>query len=295
MKINILGRTGPRSLKGKQIASMNALKHGGYSPRLVLDFEDAAERKRVERKLYRDLKPQDCVEETLVDQMVQSLWLMERFKLRLSLRQESIFENLTPATMAQMLEIPEPYCAYPPDYLKEPSTKFSKKEVTLASERFTKYQHLQTHAKGIANYQMVFGAYHDLFVGLDGFVGDSYDVPILAATGQGLSIAWQNEPKKMEEVLVEYAAHLYYQIHFEELRPLIRGWMSAWFFIQRRDRSDKDIQDEQIMKELNRYQATLGQLVKYRKARTESRTPTAHEDATEKRNEIPNSDSKSGT
>ena len=82
MKINILGRTGPRSIKGKANSSMNALKHGGYSPRPLLHFEDAGERKRLERQMYRDIKPSDCIEETLTDQMIQNLWNMERLKTR---------------------------------------------------------------------------------------------------------------------------------------------------------------------------------------------------------------------
>jgi hypothetical protein len=31
MKIQILGRTGPKSNKGKAISSLNAVKHGGYA------------------------------------------------------------------------------------------------------------------------------------------------------------------------------------------------------------------------------------------------------------------------
>ena len=265
MKINILGRTGPRSLKGKANSSMNALKHGGYSQRPVLHFEDPAERKRLERKMYQDIKPRDCLEEVLVEQMVHSLWTIERFKLRLSLRQESIFENLTPTAMADMLGIPEPYRSYAPSYLKEPNTKISKKEAQRAARLFQDYEHLAKHSKGIPNYQMVFGRYQDLFLGLDQYLGTRLSVRIMAATQNGLSIGWQNNPKKLEEVLEEYAAHLYYQIHFDTLRPQIRVWMSAWFFLQRRDQREQDFQDENVIKELNRYQATFSQLLKYRK------------------------------
>lgn len=267
MKINILGRTGPRSLKGKANSSMNALKHGGYSQRPVLHFEDPAERKRLERKMYQDIKPQDCLEETLVDQMVQSLWAAERFKLRLSLRQESIFQNLTPAALADMLQIPEPYRSYVPSYLKEPNTKISKKEVRRAATLFEDYQHLSKHSKGIPNYQMVFGRYQNLFIGLGEYLGTRFNPPIIASTGTGLSLGWQQNPKKLEEVLEEYAAHLYYQIHFDLLRPQIRGWMSAWFFLERRDQREHDFQDEHVIKELNRYQNLLGQLMRYRKAK----------------------------
>jgi hypothetical protein len=71
--------------------------------------------------------------------------------------------------------------------------------------------------------------------------------------------------------------------------------MSAWFFLQRRDQRESDFQDELIIKEHNRYQATLNQLLKYRKARLESALTQATGVHDKQRNEMPNSDSKSVT
>ncbi len=71
--------------------------------------------------------------------------------------------------------------------------------------------------------------------------------------------------------------------------------MSAWFFLQRRDQRESDFQDELIIKEHNRYQATLNQLLKYRKAPLESALTQAPRMNDEQRNEMPNSDSKSVT
>ena len=96
-------------------------------------------------------------------------------------------------------------------------------------------------------------------------------------------------------MLEEYAVYLYYQIHFDLLRPQIREWMSAWFFIQRRDQRKTDFQDEQLIKEHNRYQATLNQLLKYRKALAEVELGKNAVMGADQRNEIPNSDSKSAT
>lgn len=266
MKINILGRTGPRSQKGKAISALNAIKHGGYAKTEVLPFEDAKERKRLERELYKALKPQDAIEERLVDDMVSSYWITERFKLRLILRQASIFANLTPQAIAQLIDIPEHYQAFAPEYLKEPDTKFTKREQRAAQERYDKYLHLMANSKGIANYQMVFGAYRSLFEGLHEYMGDDWAIPFLMPGGHALHISWQQDPKGVEEVLLEYAASLYYQIHMDTLRPAIRNAMSMWFFIGRLDKRESDLHDEQVIKEMKRYQALLAQFMKYRKA-----------------------------
>lgn len=265
MKIHILGRTGPKSAKGKAISALNALKHGGYAKTKLLPFEDAGERKRLESELYRALKPQDAIEEDLIDRMVDSYWARERFMLRLAMKQEGIFRQLTPLALAQLINVPQGYQSFAPDYLKEPNTKFTQKELQPLRHQYADYQHLIKNSKGIQNYQMVFGSYKDLFQGLNDFVGLDYKVPFLNHDRNGIQIGWQQQPKKVEEVLLEYAAYLYYKINFDTLRPAIRVAMSSWFFLQRIERRESDLQDEMVIKEIQRYQSYLTQLMNYRK------------------------------
>ena len=298
MNINILGRTGPRSLKGKSISSMNALKHGAYSKTEVLPHEDAAERKRLQREIYRALKPQGAVEQSLADQMIDSLWASERFKLRVAMKQANIFAQLKPVTLAELIEVPESYRTFAPGYLKEPNTKFAKKDLQLALQRYRLYVDLCKNSKGIANYQMVFGRYQLLFEGVHEFIGDVYGKPFLLATRAGLEMTWQQNPRQVEEVLLEYAASLWYMIKFDELRPHIRHWMASWFFLDRVGRRDSDYQDDLVVKELNRYKSLLDTFMKFRKAQIEQHSCGAQVSYISKenqRNEIINSDSESST
>jgi hypothetical protein len=300
MKIQILGRTGPKSTKGKTISSLNAVEHGGYAKTKTLPFESADERKRLERELYRAFDPKDGIEEDFVDRMADHYWARERFMLRLTMKQEAIFGQLTPRALAQLIHIPEVYQPFASDYLKEPNTKFSKKELQRLGHLYADYQHVVKNSKGIQNYQMVFGAYKDIFNGLHDYVGLNYKVPLLNHDRNGIQIAWQQQPKKVEEALLEYAAHLYYKLHFEALRPAIRVAMSSWFFLERTERRESDLQDEIVIKEISRYQACLTQLLSYRKARLTAlqlTDPPAAEatrvSASERRNEIPNSPNQS--
>jgi hypothetical protein len=298
MKINILGRTGPRSLKGKSISSMNALKHGAYSKTEILPHEDAAERKRLQREMYKALRPQSAVEENLADQMIDSLWASERFKLRVAMRQENIFSQLAPSTLAELIGVRVDYRPYAPDYLKEPNTKFAKKDLKLPLQRYRLYVDLCKNSNGIANYQMVFARYQVLFEGVHEFIGNDYGAPFLLSTGAGLEVAWQQSPKKVEEILLEYAASLWYMIHFDELRPHIRHWMASWFFLDRVGRKDSDYQDDLVVKELNRYKSLLDTFIKFRKAQVEGSPlvdQVKRKGETNQRNEVPNSDSESST
>jgi len=297
MKINILGRTGPRSLKGKSISSMNAVKHGAYSKTEILPHEDAAERKRLQREIYKALKPKDAVQETIADQMIDSLWTAERFKLRMALRQENIFKQLLPTTLAELIEVPDVYQPYAPDYLREPNTKFSKKELKLPLQRYRLYLDLYKNSRGIANYQTVFARYQLLFEGVHEFIGTDYGTEFLLSTGAGLEIAWQQNPKKVEEVLLEYAASLYYMIKFDELRPHIRHAMASWFFLDRISQKNSDYQDDLVIKELNRYKSLLESFMKFRKNHFDDsilNLPQPEKGESNERNEIPNSDLKSG-
>jgi len=266
MGIHILGQTGPRSIKGKTISSMNALKSGAYAKTKVLPHEDANERKKLEREMKKAMKPKDMVEEDMVDQMVDCLWTAERFKLRLALKQANIFAQLMPSALAELIEVPKDYRPFAPDYLKEPNTRFSKADVALANQRYKLYEHLCKHSKGIQNYQMVFVRYKDLFQGVHEFIGDGYQHALIMETGAGLGIAWQQSPRKLEEVLLKYAASLWYMIHFDELRPHIRHWMASWFFLDRQVKRESDYQDDLVNKELNRYRSLLDTLLKFRKS-----------------------------
>ncbi len=298
MDINILGREGRRQLRYKSDSSLNAVKHGAYAKTKVLPHEDAKERERLTRNMYKDLKPKGVVEENLVDQMIDCLWTAERFKLRLAMRQENIFAQLTPTALAQMIEVPEMFQPYAPDYLKDPNTRFSKKELVLPKQEYNMYIHLHENTKGIANYQTVFHIYKPLFEGLDYYIGDSYGSPLILSTGAGLEIAWQNAPKKLEEVLLEYAASLWYMIKFDELRPEIRHAMATWFFLDRVSQRNSDYQDDLVIKELNRYKSLLDGLMKFRKIEYDYRSLSIKSGvvgAAIQRNEMPDSGSESST
>ncbi len=196
--------------------------------------------------------PQDAIEQDLVDRMVDSYWAREHFMLRLAMKQEGIFKQLTPLALAQLINTPQAYESFALDYLKEHNTKFTQKELQPLRHQYADYQHLIKNSKGIQNYQMVFGAFKNLFNSLHDYVGLSYKVPLLSRDRNGIHIAWQQQPKKVEEVLLEYAAHLYYKINFDNLRPAIRVAMSSWFFLQRIERRESDLQDEMVLKEIQR-------------------------------------------
>lgn len=75
--------TGPRTPEGKAISSQNATKHGCRSQKLILRHEDPAEYEALHKKWWDEYQPSDHIEETLVEQLINSHWFFKRASLRL--------------------------------------------------------------------------------------------------------------------------------------------------------------------------------------------------------------------
>lgn len=171
---------------------------------------------------------------------------------------------------AEIIGVPGEYLPFAPDYLKELNTRFLKRDLKIPEHHYKSYLHLCNRSKGIQNYQMVFGVYKDLFTGIHDFIGASYKVPFIMATGKGLDPRWQNNPKAVDEVMLKYAASLYYMIHFDGLRPHIRLWISSWFFLDGLKAKESDCQDNLLIKELNRYRSLLQDYMRFRKSQIDN-------------------------
>jgi hypothetical protein len=77
-RANAKKSTGPRTPAGKSRSSMNALKHGLFSARIVLPHEDSAEFLKTRERMLRKLKPLDLAETMLCEAMIYLAWRTSR-------------------------------------------------------------------------------------------------------------------------------------------------------------------------------------------------------------------------
>lgn len=75
---NAAKSTGPKTVKGKQVAQMNALKHGLRAEQVVIFGEDPAAFEALRDDLYAHFQPSDPVEEGLVEQVAACRWRLRR-------------------------------------------------------------------------------------------------------------------------------------------------------------------------------------------------------------------------
>jgi len=77
-RLNAQKSTGPRTPEGKAAVSQNAFVHGLRSRQLLLACEDPAEYRRLAADFEAEWQPATPTEAALVEQMVVSLWKMQR-------------------------------------------------------------------------------------------------------------------------------------------------------------------------------------------------------------------------
>jgi len=266
MSSNHQGQTGPKSDAGKRIASMNALKSGLFAKSPLLAFEDEVQYKRHVKLVLNSLKPEDAVQLHLAQQIADSMWRGTRQELRAALHREEIFKQLTPRILAGLMSIDEALVPYAPPFLVTPNHRFGRAYLKQARLRHQQFELSQQNVKGVANYNMVWRSYPEFFQGMHQWFANTISPRIFMFNNQGIEIHWQNRPKELEAMIVEYGSHLWYVTHFDELRAKIRTWMAIWFFLKGRHSHEVEMYDEIVLRERRSCQLLLDSLFKMRKS-----------------------------
>ena len=263
------GQTGPKTIAGKRRSSMNALKTGIFAKTPVLPFEDEGEYRRHIKAIMQSLQPEDALQESIAQQIADSLWRGTRQELRASIQHNEMFKGLRPDVLARMLNLSENQVQYAPEFILNPKTRFTRSQLKEANALHAQFLQWQNQTKEITNHQLLWGSYQGLFKALDHWLGAGAVPPLLMATGQGLSLAWQQEPKKLEECMIAFGYHLWYIIHFKQLRPQLRNWMAMWYLVQGAHARQLDTCDEVVLKEQRTCQSLLDTFFRLRKSQAE--------------------------
>ena len=266
MSMHHQGQTGPKSLAGKRITSMNALKSGLFAKSPLLPFEDDGQYKRHVKLVLHSLKPEDAIQLHLAQQIADSMWRGTRQELRAALHREEIFKQLTPRILAGLMSIDEAFVPHAPNFLVTPNHRFGRAYLKQARQRHGQYEHLQQNVKGVLNYNMVWRSYPEFFQGLDLWSRNAISTRIFMFNNQGIELYWQSHPKELEALITEYGSFLWYVVNYEELRSKIRTWMAIWFFLKGRHSNEVEMYDEIVLRERRSCQLLLDSFFKMRKS-----------------------------
>lgn len=264
---NHQGQTGPKTKAGKWRSKWNALTHGRTAKSPLLPFEDEKQYRSHVSEIHKALDPDNYVEHQIVEEYANSTWRIQRQEKRSAYQRERILEDLTPTMVARMLDLEERYCNAAPDYLLNPKYKISKTQQTLALAALDQYDHLLENAKGIANFNLVWRQFPDLFNALANWV-DLQDTtrPLFSSTGKDLDLAWQQHPQEILKSLDKLELTLFFIANFMEFKPQIRILVEAWYFAQRGELYRLERDDGGLIAERKHANALLDKLMQLRKS-----------------------------
>jgi hypothetical protein len=76
---NAAKSTGPTSVEGKAVSSMNALKSGIHAESAIITGEDPAALAQLAETFYHDHQPESAMERAILDNIIRDTWLLIRF------------------------------------------------------------------------------------------------------------------------------------------------------------------------------------------------------------------------
>lgn len=263
------GKTGPKSIPGKKNSSMNALKTGLFAKSTILPFEDVTQYKKHNKQVLISLSPENAIEQAIVQQITDSLWRGARLELRSTIKRNEVIKQLSPQELAGLLGIVGKRQARAPDYLITPNHQIPKKDLALPKKCLQQFDHLVKNVKGVANYEVVWQQYQQLFTALHYWLKVDGRVDLFRSDFTALNLAWQQRPRLIEEHLETFNDHCWYLVHFKELRPQIRNWMASWYFLRARESQSIMQADDLLVKERRHCQSLLDTYCKMRKSTQE--------------------------
>lgn len=266
------GQTGPKSLAGKKRSRMNALKHGRHAKSKVLPYEDEREYKSLVRAVIRDVQPEGAVEEDLVMQLVDSMWKRYRMEEQIRVKHEQIFSHLDVQKMAALLEVPEQYMPYVPNYLMNMSYRIGPVQTQCALDGWHQYEYMieDYESRQLTDLQEMADHFTDFFQYVPTyFEMHPQQFPLQDPHTQKIHPEWISRPELFLEVMEPIGAHLFYQGHFMGWKDQIRNWIQSWYLAQRSELREVDQFDLAVIKQAHISQTILDKLMKLQKHKTD--------------------------
>jgi len=262
------GQTGPKSLAGKNRSRFNALKHGRNAKSKVLPYESEKEYKTLVKAVLHDLKPEGAIEKDLAIQVVDSMWKRYRMEEKIRVRHEELFGQLDCEKIAALLDVPEKYIPFAPEYLMNMSYRFGSVQTAEALYAWQQYESMikdyesgeLTDLQDMADHFTSFFEYVEIWFRSAQQIYSLYD-----PTENKVHPKWIQQKEDFFEVIEPIGAMLFYQSHFMGWKDQIRNWMQSWYLAQKFELREVDQYELVVMKQAHLTQALLDKLMKIQK------------------------------
>jgi len=266
------GQTGPKSEAGKNRSRFNALRHSRHAKSKVLPYEDEKAYKNLIKAVFRDLNPEGAIEEDLAMQFVDSFWRRSRMEDKIRTKNDEIFGQLDAPMMAGMLNVPQQYIDFAPDYLLNMSFRVGPKQTEQAHYAWCQYESMvRDYESGqLTNVQEICAHFSALFEYVQIWFKEHPQLECLYTPQQkALHPYWVKESEQLLQIVDVVGAGLYYRAHFSSWKEQIRNWMQIWYLSQKSALREIDQYDLVLIKEVHLSQCIIEKLMKLQKFKTD--------------------------
>lgn len=261
------GATGPTSIPGKRISSMNALKTGIYAKTMVLPFEDVAVYQQHVRAVKKGVRAENPLEDIMAQQAADAMWRAQRQEERLAWERKQIFQQMTAAKLAGLVTKEQCLIDSAPNFILDASTSFSEEELVLYGKAYDQYLDFKKKAlRRMENYKAVWQDYPELFQTFAVWVAPRDEVPFFTEDGQDWRMEWQRAYEAVENYLFKFAGWLWWVINWEESKPVLMTAYARWYFEQGGEDYAMTQIDEAIFRERKICQGALDVIFKLRRS-----------------------------
>jgi hypothetical protein len=262
------GQTGPKSQVGKNHTRFNALKHGRNAKSKVLPYESEKEYKALVKAVFQDLCPEGAIEEDLAMQVVDSMWKRYRMEEKIRISHQELFDHLDHVKMANLLEVPEKYIPYAPEYLLNMSCRIGPAQTEHAQYAWQQYEAMMKdyESGGLTELQEMADHFTTFFEYVEHWFKNTHQLySLYDPTENKVHPKWVQQKEHFFEVVEPIGAMLFYQAHFMGWKDQIRNWMQTWYLAQKSELREVDQYELVVIKQVHLTQNLLDKLMKLQK------------------------------
>ena len=221
------GQTGPRSKRGKDRSRQNCvMTHGLRAKKLLMPFEDPKEYEKHLAGIIRTLKPQDAVEDGMVDAYAYAIWSSPRAESYQQSRARKQYREFKPDLVAKCLGLHHRYQKNAPDYLLDIEYEISAERIERASYLIDCYcrvrDSMDAEDPKSLDWAIVLEHYRALFVALDEWlVARGDEITVYGDDRKTLHMDHLENPQSLWGSLKDFCCFLYFELNFMDLKPQI--------------------------------------------------------------------------
>ena len=221
------GQTGPRSKRGKERSRQNCvMTHGLRAKKLLMPFEDPKEYEKHLQGIINTLKPQDAVEDEIIDAYAYAIWSSPRSESYQQSQAQKQYRELTPAMVAKSMGLSARYQDSAPQYLLDIDYEVPEGRIVKANYLIDCFSRVRDSMDdgdpNTLDWPTALVHYRSLFVALhDWLMARGDEIGVFADDGKTMHPELIESAASLWSDALDFYCFLYFEANFMTSKPKI--------------------------------------------------------------------------